>query len=240
MSASQRANVAPPLAGFEYAPLTRVLMLTTGCMSVVRLKFSPFPSSPLSAFLDLVTFPFGFSSPMNIVVGLMLLFHFRHFERTHGTRKFLTTVCLSVCVTMLIRFLLLHARVVVMYGVVPLWLIPSGPYVTLFCFLVNYWFEVPGTATGSKSMVYLLAAQLLFGDVIGGSLLASVIGILLGVLRFHRSSHVAYWLLPQKVMDQFYKVFSFARPPKPHVKIARSISQRIGAQQQLLNSFNRR
>jgi len=114
------------------------------------------------------------------VLGVVLLYQFRMFERQMGSSKFLAFTCSTWFVNAL-----LSLGFLVVY---PSRGVPSGPYALIFSLLVLFYFEVPatyrfrllGVNAGDKIMTYLLSLQLL-GVQLPSSLISGLFGLLAGI-----------------------------------------------------------
>jgi len=130
----------------------------------------------------IITNHFFFTSPGEILLGLIFLYYFRLFERQMGTQKFAVFSFLSFCISALLQVLLLvvfpHLKIV------------SGPYGFLFACFVQYYFTIPVTVRfrlfrffyfTDKMIVYFLGFQLLLANG-SSSLVAGGCGIVAGLM----------------------------------------------------------
>jgi len=176
-------------SGFYNAPITKCIVLGTGMFSLLVSVFGwkkilaiTNAHSVIYSFhiWKLFTNNFYFSSPIETVIGLMLLYNFRIFERQMGSLKFaaftLTTSGIAVLVNLATLVLLSHQEIV------------SGPYPLIFSALVLFFFEVPpttrfrfcGISASDKLLTYMFAVQLLFSHSLG-SICAGFTGLVAGV-----------------------------------------------------------
>lgn len=113
----------------------------------------------------LVTHNFVFSTPGELLFGVVLLYFFRQFERQMGSSRFAALAFLtSTIYTALLSLILV---------LIPAIRIASGPYSLIVACLVYFYFETPkiynfqilGTISLSdKSFAYLLALQLMLSS----------------------------------------------------------------------------
>lgn len=156
--------------GFVHAPVTKVtiaaVVLSTVFGSIIgsqtRLTLRlPEVVSHVQLW-RLVTHNFVFTTPGELLFGVVLLYFFRQFERQMGSSRY---ACFAV-ITSLLHTLLLCVSQVVLPSLPP----ASGPYALVFANLVHFFFETPKTyhfqllgavALSDKSFAYLLATQLI-------------------------------------------------------------------------------
>jgi len=214
-------------SGFYNAPITKCIVLGTGMFSLLMSVFGMKKAfaitnahSVIYSFhiWKLFTNNFYFSSPVETVIGLTLLYNFRIFERQMGSLKFaaftLATSGIAVLVNLATLVLLSHQEIV------------SGPYPLIFSALVLYYFEVPpatrfrfcGISASDKLLTYLFAVQLLFSHSLG-SICAGFTGIVAGMA--YRLDAVPFKKLafPMSVGKWFSKWILpwIQSPPKPTI-----------------------
>jgi hypothetical protein len=145
-------------------------------------------------------------SSSELILGSILLYTWRLFERQFGSRKFGGCVAfLLVGSTLLQCGVLAFSRGVVSSGGRD-WLFSSGPYGLVFGLLAIFFWDIPqsapftvfGVPLSDKLFIYLLGLQLALSAV-PGSAYTALIGLVLGVLYrwelmpFHRL-RVPQWL----------------------------------------------
>lgn len=158
-------------AGFVHAPVTKtivaVVVLTTVFGSVIEsqarltLHFNAIVEG--FQFWRLFTHHFVFTTPGELLFGIVLLYFFRQFERQLGASRFaaLALTTSSVYTAVLFVLQMIDARLIAV----------SGPYSLIFASLVHFFFETPKIYhfqllgildLSDKTFIYLLAVQLVF------------------------------------------------------------------------------
>lgn len=132
----------------------------------------------------LFTSQLAFTSLGEYVLGVGLLYSFRHFERRMGTSKFLA-------LTFLVGVISLSAQIAMLLWVPDIvsGVISSGPYGFIFSFFVQFFAHVPklhrysflGLEVSDKSFVYMIGAQLALNHGTS-SFFPSLIGFLAGLI----------------------------------------------------------
>eukprot|EP01127_Copromyxa_protea_P019125 TRINITY_DN6129_c0_g1_i1.p1 TRINITY_DN6129_c0_g1~~TRINITY_DN6129_c0_g1_i1.p1 ORF type:complete len:300 (+),score=43.39 TRINITY_DN6129_c0_g1_i1:359-1258(+) len=174
-------------SGFENAPITKGLLGLTIATSVLTSMFNLrhlFALTRVSLMRwelwRAVTHHFFFADTGELLMGLLLVYYFRLFERLMGSKKYFVFVVFSLVLSTLleISFLTLF----------PFEGTFSGLQCLLFSALVLYWTDVPpfyrftffGIPANSKLFSYFLALQLLFSRP--GATTQAIIGLLVGIL----------------------------------------------------------
>ncbi|KNC48042.1 UBA/TS-N domain-containing protein [Thecamonas trahens ATCC 50062] len=132
----------------------------------------------------LATAPWAFGSAAELMLGLLLLYYFRQFERQLSGPKFAMFAMLVTSVATLLQIGLLS--LLAPYGVVAL--LP-GPYGLIFACLVKFYYDVPMTyrftvahlPLNNKLFVYVLGAQLALASGLH-SLAVAATGVAAGLL----------------------------------------------------------
>jgi len=173
-------------SGFYNAPLLKFITFSTGIATLIPFPFKKHLElttleSLLPGHLEvwrLITNNFFFTSALEGMLGIFLLYHFRLFERQMGSSKFAAFVTTTWSVSALVT--------VAGFAIFN----PSrghsapGPYPLIFALLVQYYFEVPATyrfrflgLTGSnKIAIYLVGLQLL-GSRFGLNPVSLILGL---------------------------------------------------------------
>jgi len=177
-------------SGFENAPIVRMVSVTVFIMSTA-LRSSNVALDMYRIMQGdwwrLFTSFFVFQNTAQAIVGLIILYSCRQFERQMGSRKFGAFLVF----TMMLATLLSTAFVVVAASI-GFHLVPSsGPFSLIFALTAYYYWYVPklhysqyaigGLELSEKSWVYLLALQLMFSDGVP-SVAAAVPGLMAGCL----------------------------------------------------------
>ena len=175
--------------GFENAPVSQLLLV------VVLLGSFMFGTSELVA-LDifrigngqlwrLITGQLIFENMGQTVVGAMLLYTFRQFERQMGSKKFGCFVVMSL----LMSTMCLLTIAILAMSIEAVFIPASGPFALIFASLALFYARIPklhgteyhfmGISFSEKSWIYLLAGQLLFSTGLR-SLLPALTGYAVG------------------------------------------------------------
>ena len=125
-----------PAPGFPYASGSKALCLSTICTSALLFS-SPDAKYWHAAPARLAVAALGFARPIELALGVSILYGLRHVERIMGTRAFLSFLTASTSLA-----------VVVQWAAVRMLGMPcsSGPYAPLFSLLVIYYAHVPAVA----------------------------------------------------------------------------------------------
>lgn len=205
-------------SGFSNAPLSKLSLLFVGSSSLLATLLLPSninPSSnssksPLNRLLCLdvnriciskfevwrfLTHQLPFSSTGELIVGSILLYSFRLFERQMGSRKFGSFVTVISMTSSIIEFCLLlayNAGTLKSKGLPSELLLPMvGPYSLIYAMFSLYFLKVPklhpklfsimGIDISNKTIMYILGLQLMF---INGwsSVIPSLSGLIAGFL----------------------------------------------------------
>lgn len=161
-------------------------------------------NSLLFQFWRLISRNLAFTSSIDLFVAILVLYNTSiTLERRYGTAKFVSFAivtslfgtALEVASLVLFRYLNI--------GVISL---PAGPFTFIFALLYNYSRSVPssytyrvfGASFNSKSLLYLLSAQLVFASP-PNSIVSAVCGILAGMLYRSNVLGSRSWRIPQWV-----------------------------------------
>jgi len=163
---------------------------------------------------------FAFSTAGELVLGLVLLYTFRQFERHWGSRRFGSFLFLSSSLSSLIGV----GFLALLRNSSPNLIFAGGPYGIIFASLVQYYFDIPtvnqvrvfGFAASPKTVTYLLALQLAVATP--GSTLASLSGLLAGLAYRSRVLSLRRFALPAPLCNVFAALFLpfLASPPAQH------------------------
>jgi len=200
-------------AGFENAPITlavsaSVLLLSTTLKSasvsldIYRLLEGQVWKLPASFFI--------FQNSAQMIVGLILLYTCRQFERQMGSRKFGAFLLIAFVFSILVNC----AAIVAAYSV-GLYLVPSpGPFALIFALMTYYYRHIPklhstqysfaGFDLSEKSWIYLLALQLILSDGVPSMVSASA-GWLAGYTYEKDGYGMQNWRLP-RVLERVFEV----------------------------------
>lgn len=146
--------------GFGSAPITKLVFLGTACSSLVQ-QVARASNRRVPFFVNVFTKAFAFQHPGELLVGSILLYHFRLFERQLGTGKYGAFVVVSGVASKLMEVSL--GRLLALKA-------PAGPYSLIFANYVNYFMDVPSTQRfrvfgwpmTDKAFLYLAGIQLFF------------------------------------------------------------------------------
>ena len=160
-------------SGFVHAPVSKTIIAAVVLMTVFAsiIDAQPRFNLNISAVISqleiwrLFTHNFVFTTPGELLFGMVLLYFFRQFERQLGSSRFaafafVTSVTYTVSLAIVQLF-------------IPALIPSSGPYSLVFASLVFFFFETPkiyhfqmlgAIALSDKSFAYLLVLQLLFSS----------------------------------------------------------------------------
>lgn len=176
--------------GFVHAPVTKAIV----ALVVVSTVFGSILSSQTRLTLNLpdvthnlqlwrlLTHNFVFTTPGELIFGIVLLYYFRQFERQMGSARFASFFLITA--TLSTVFLSLFQLTF------PVAVPAPGPYALIFASLIHFFFETPkiyhfqllGTLHFSdKFFAYLLAAQLIASRP-PRSLLSTLAALLAGII----------------------------------------------------------
>jgi len=201
-------------SGFENAPITKSILLLTGFFSVatsVMRLHGQLDFSDLSSIIykyqpwRLLTSHFFFSSPGELLFGLILIYYFRLFERQMGSAKFggYTTVIFTLSTLLQIAS----------YVLFPSARFTSGPYSFIFASFILYYSEIPSTyrfriagiSATDKMFTYILGLQLLFSSS-PQSMYSGLCGLLSGLIYKSKALGLQRFRLPPFI-NNFCKQF---------------------------------
>jgi len=204
-------------SGFKHAPISKGLMWITAGLSLlvsftnIRHYVSLNNLSPdITQKFQLwrfITHHFFFSSPGEMLFGLILIYYFRLFERQMGSAKFGAFAVLSFALTSLLELSFLVFR--------PSSPFLSGPYAFIFSNFVLFYFSVPastrfkfcGINLSDKIFTYLLGFQLLCTHF-PLSFIFGIMGIVSGISYRSQTLRLHQYKLPETV-NRFCKRFIF-------------------------------
>lgn len=204
-------------AGFEHAPITKTLCILSAALTLLLLRRDNRPNNSLALDIKylfkgelwrIFTSPLSFNSMPHLVIGLMLMYSFRQFERQLGTRKFGAFFVVSVAISILIQL----AIIVVARGCGMDFVPSSGPFFFIYSLIPLFYQYIPtlhptklqvlGLSFSEKSWTYILACQLLFSDGTD-SFGAGVAGLVAGYLYTWDGLGLQDYRLPSMVEAPF-------------------------------------
>lgn len=202
-------------AGYSHAPVILVISIVTLIFSTA-LKVSNVDLDLYRLMRGeiwrLITTHFVFRNPAQLMVGLIVLYSLRGFERQMGSKKFGAFLLYSLLSSTVLSILfVLILNVLMGLSFVP----SSGPFFLIYSLMIFYYWHVPalypiqysvlGLRLSEKSWIYLLSAQLLFSDS-WYSILASASGLIAGYVYLKDLFHVQSYRLPASV-ERIFGVF---------------------------------
>jgi membrane associated rhomboid family serine protease len=227
------------VSGFHYAPISKGLLWLTAGSSILASVTNSLTSITITNFYQevvskfqvwkLVTNHFVFSSPGELLFGLILIYYFRVFERQMGSSKFGAFVCISVALSTLLQVSFLT--------IFPSFEKPvSGPYAIIFaCFMLFYLyipasarFKLLGINLSDKVFTYLLGIQLLCSHM-PLSVVAGSCGLLSGIAYLSNTLPLNRIRWPQPVVrfcSRFLYPLLKSSPPHRPSRTSRTGRQR--------------
>lgn len=176
-------------AGFVHAPVTKTIIATAVLSTVLgsiiesqtRLTLHLEPIVNSLQIWRLFTHNFVFTTPGELIFGIVLIYFFRQFERQLGSSRFTAFAIITSTI---------YTAVLVTIQSINMDLIAaSGPYCLIFGGMVHFFFETPkiyhfqllgAVNLSDKTFAYLLAVQLIFSTP-PRSLISCAAGVLAGV-----------------------------------------------------------
>lgn len=226
-----------PTSGFHNAPVMKVLIGAL-CGFFLLGTYTAAPLSALDIRIDskamfqrheywrILAAQLTFQSGGEMLVGVLLLYMFRQFERQLGTSKFSLHVIVSTAIACTLQVALISFAPSLQY-------MSPGPYALIFALFPKYIYYVPkihprlfsifGVNLSDKFLCYLFGLQLLFCDG-WHSIAAAAPGFLVGSLFVGESSLLQNYSLPRSINRQF------ARWVLPLVASRAPGSRRVSAQ----------
>lgn len=200
--------MAAMLTGFYNAPLTKVALLGVGAVSLAASLLEWRPIFGLSLFPHmtqhlqlwrLVTHHLVWTSSSELLLGTIVLYELRLFERRFGSAKFAAFMFMTAILTTLLQI----AFLVVSRMIDGPRHLASGPYGLIFALALPYYYSVPTTNTfqvlgfniSYKTFTYLLLAQLMMSNG-WQSALAGISGLLAGLLYISDMGGIQRWRFP--------------------------------------------
>jgi membrane associated rhomboid family serine protease len=180
-----------PLYSLAYAPVTKAIVIAVVATTLFASIAGTHPKLALDASdvlqhgaaWRLFTHNFLFSTPGELLFGVVLLYYLRQFERQMGSSRFFAFVTMSAVLYSAQMFLVdlaLDRKLV----------LSSGPYAFILASMVRFFFETPklyefqvfgSMSLSDKSFPYLLAVQLVFSSL-PQSLICLACGIVGGLV----------------------------------------------------------
>ena len=227
--------------GFSNAWVSKTIFLTIGFVSILASITGMRPS--LTMYYDGVLYEYEvwrvatshmvFGTPCEALLGLLLLYYFRAFERQLSSRKYATFVLLASALSSALQLgaLTLLRRPLGLLALLP------GPYGLIYAGMVKFHYQVPHTYTfhlGSfpltdKAFVYLLAAQLALASGLH-SLLVAACGLAAGMLYRSDLGGIHSWVIPIALSSKCsYFVLPILQPLPSLPRLPGSSSPQEGA-----------
>lgn len=197
---------------FEYAPVTKGLMMGSALTSIIggifdvkhylHLQLVPHVSRN-HQYWRLLLHHTAFSNSSDLIVAEILLYGVGvHIERQFGSVKFASFTVASVLLATILEFLTL-----ILFHNMGINQIPSGPSALLFSILYQwyrlippaYHFRIFGIAGSNKAFIYILASQLAFGHL-PGSFTPAVVGLLTGFIYRSEFVNIKSWRLSPSII----------------------------------------
>jgi membrane associated rhomboid family serine protease len=155
-------------------------------------------------FWRLISRSLAFTASVDLVVAILVLYHSSTtLERRYGTAKFVSFALVSTFFGTALEVASLTLLRALGVGIESL---PAGPFTFIFALLFNYSRSVPssytykvfGASFTSKSLLYLLSAQLAFASP-PNSLVSAGCGVLAGIMYRSNILGSRTWRIPQWV-----------------------------------------
>uniref|UniRef100_A0A7S0DXC6 UBA domain-containing protein n=1 Tax=Hanusia phi TaxID=3032 RepID=A0A7S0DXC6_9CRYP len=148
-----------------------------------------------------ITYQFFFSTASELIIGMVLMYTFRQFERHWGSKKFGAFIVVAKTLSAIMGTGALFLQRSWRQNFVMQ--VASGPYGLIFASLVQYYFEIPvsqpmqifGLNFSNKTFVYIFAMQLSC-SLSRPSQLAAASGILTGIMYRWNVLGLRKYMLP--------------------------------------------
>lgn len=195
-------------SGFNNAPLTRAITIACALSTVffgIQGRSNKLGLSFQKPRLwKIIVSMFAFTSTLELMFGLYLLYYFRVFERQIGSNKYSVFILFSVTVSYLLEILTLA------FLKDPSAVITSGPYGLVFASFVPFFFDIPvstrfrvlGVHFSDKTFIYLAGLQLLLSSW-KRSILPGICGIIAGSLYRMNILYIRRAKLPDFIASLF-------------------------------------
>ncbi|XP_067948633.1 ubiquitin-associated domain-containing protein 2-like [Watersipora subatra] len=155
---------------------------------------------------------FYVTDPKQIILTVILILHFKKFEKRYGSRKFASYLCSVFLISLLFELALLYLSSKRHWGLASL---PNGPLAVIFSLFVPFYFDIPrivraaviGIPVSGKAIAYICGLQISSSSL--ESLCVSLIGIAAGGL--FRSNFLflkKYFMIPKIIGTICHKLFS--------------------------------
>ncbi|KAI8076884.1 uncharacterized protein BX664DRAFT_344168 [Halteromyces radiatus] len=227
-------------AGFYNAPVTKLLVVSIGVLSILGsiLKLKPYYQLQLfphitihHQFWRLITCQIPFTSSGDVFFGTMIIYSMRIIERQFGTSKYVAFVFVTICLATLLEIGALVTGIKLGFRYVP-----GGPYALLFAMLYQYHRMVPGLyrfrifniTFNNKIFLYMLCFQIFISQGVN-TIVPCVCGLLAGA--FYRSDvgGIKQWRFSDRLQSFSSRYLQplLATPPVPRSNNALPIRRPI-------------
>ncbi|KAK9897263.1 hypothetical protein P389DRAFT_55154 [Cystobasidium minutum MCA 4210] len=195
------AHAAASKGILAWTGISSVIVSTFGRKYLCHLQLVPHITRD-HQFWRLISQNLAFTSSIDLFVAILVLYNTSiTLERRYGTAKFVSFALVTTFFGTAFEVLSLSLFRYLNIAIVSL---PAGPFTFIFALLYNYSKSVPSSYTykvfglsfNSKSLLYLLAAQLAFA-MPPNSLVTAACGILAGVLYRSNILGSRSWRIPQ-------------------------------------------
>ncbi|KAL6849949.1 hypothetical protein ACP4OV_020576 [Aristida adscensionis] len=207
------------VSGFQNAPVTRAVALTSGLLSIVFSAQRRGRSLGIT-YQDIITnfrlwkiFPsvFAFQLTPELFFGLYLLYYFRIFERQIGSNKYSVFCLFTITVSSLLEILSL----VLLKDTNYISALASGPYGLIFASFVPFFLDIPVTSRfrffglnfSDKSFIYIAGLQLLLSSW-KRSFIPGIFGLVAGSLYRLNVLGIRRMKIPQIIASFFARYFA--------------------------------
>lgn len=205
---------------FAHAAASKGILAWTGFSSVIVSTFGKKYLCHLQLvphitrdhqFWRLISRNLAFTSSIDLFVAILVLYNTSiTLERRYGTAKF---VSFAITASFFGTALEVACLIVLRYLNIGITSLPAGPFTFIFALLYNYSRSVPsaytykvfGASFNSKSLLYLLSAQLVFASP-PNSIVSATCGLLAGILYRSNVLGSRSWRIP-KWMQRLGKTY---------------------------------
>ncbi|XP_061194090.1 ubiquitin-associated domain-containing protein 2-like [Saccostrea echinata] len=159
----------------------------------------------------LLTARIAFLNVKDLMIGSILFYYFRTFERRYGSRKFASQLIGFFVFGSVLELSAVHVCKLMHFNMEPL---PSGPLCLIYPFFVPYFMDIPRIELGNvlgipmtgKSFQYFLGLQVASGSL--ETLIVAFCGIISGILWRKNFLKIQQLIvIPSVIAGTVYKVF---------------------------------
>ncbi|XP_018015377.1 ubiquitin-associated domain-containing protein 2 [Hyalella azteca] len=151
----------------------------------------------------------SFVDMKDLVVGFLLMYYFRIFERRYGSHKFASYLIANQCVTTLLETVTVLSLHYAGFDLHNGGHLPPGPYGLIFPLFVSYYCDIPhvaqtrvlGVPITGKTLTYLLGLQLAYTSP--ATAISALCGVVSGLIYRHNVLYIQRLTFIPAVVGRF-------------------------------------